>query len=118
MGKALDLYKKIIAGEPVGDINFALRINPVTGTVLTASVTELLKSNPDRWSWQVVNLSANTSYAGFDRETSSTRGILLVANGGNAGMNLKDDGLIVIEPLYAINAIADGAHYIVETIIL
>jgi len=87
--------------------------NPVTDTVLTTA-TEILLNNPDRIFWLVVNLSNNNGYVGWSRNVSSTRGMLLAANGGYASASIEEDGELVIYPVFAINLVAQGTYLIVE----
>jgi len=88
-------------------------VNPVTDTVLTTP-TEILRNNPDRIFWLIVNLSPNNGYAGWDREVSATRGLFIPSNGGYASASVEEDGELVIHPVYAINTIAQGTWMIVE----
>jgi len=90
-----------------------LVVNPVTDTVGTTA-TEILKNNPDRVYWLIVNLSAYDGYAGWDRGVSATKGILLPANGGYASASAQEDGELVIYPVYAVNLTAAGTWMIVE----
>jgi len=90
-----------------------LIVNPVTSTVGTTA-TEILRNNPDRIFWLVVNLSINDGYAGWDREVSSSKGILIPANGGYASASIEEDGELVIYPVFAINLNASGTYMIVE----
>jgi len=90
-----------------------LIVNPVTPTVGTTA-TEILRNNPDRVFWLIVNLSPNDGYAGWDREVSSSKGILIPANGGYASASIEEDGELVIYPVYAINLVAAGTWMIVE----
>jgi len=88
-------------------------INPVTATVLTTA-TLVLRNNPDRIFWLVINLSVNKGYAGWDTEVASTKGIPLAANGGYVSCNIEEDGELVIHEVYAINENAQGTYYVVE----
>jgi len=90
-----------------------LHINPVTNTVLTTP-TEILRNNPNRVFWLLVNLSGNNGFAGWDTEVSNTRGILLAANGGFLSATVEEDGELVIHPVYAVNLNAQGTYYTVE----
>jgi len=90
-----------------------LVINPVTETVATTA-TEILRNNPDRIFWLVVNLSGNNGYVGWDNAVSSTRGLLVAANGGFVSANIEEDGELVIYPVYAVNLNAAGTYMIVE----
>lgn len=88
-------------------------INPVTDTVQT-TVTEILRNNPDRYGWLIVNLSANRGYIGFDREVSTTKGIPIEASGGVITSIWEEDGEAVTYAVFAINQVAAGTYYIVE----
>jgi len=88
-------------------------INPVTDTVLTTP-TLILRNNPDRIFWLVVNLSANNGYLGWDTLVSSTRGLLVAANGGFVSASIEEDGELVIQEVYAVNLAAQGTYMIVE----
>jgi len=88
-------------------------INPVTNTVATTP-TLILRNNPDRIYWLIVNLSPNDGYAGWDAQVSPTRGILIPANGGYASVSIVEDGELAIMEVYAINLTASGTWMIVE----
>jgi len=87
--------------------------NPVTDEVGTTPV-EILRNNPDRFQWLVVNLSPNIVYLAFDKRVSTTRGIRLSANGGNASMHARDDGEAVTYPVWAISDVGINPIYVVE----
>jgi len=90
-----------------------LVINPVTNNVGTAA-TLILKNNPDRIFWLIVNLSGNDGYAGWDAQVSSTRGLLVPSNGGYVSASIEEDGELVIYEVYAILNVAAGTWMIVE----
>ena len=79
--------------------------NPVTDSIGT-SAEEILRNNPDRVFWLVVNLSSNVVYVALSEEVSATHGIRLDANGGWASMSVEEDGEAVA---YAVHAKATGA---------
>jgi len=85
----------------------------VTDTVATTP-TLILKNNPDRIFWLIVNLSPYDGYAGWDTKVSSTKGLLIPANGGYASASISEDGELVIYEVYAINLTASGTWMIVE----
>jgi len=89
------------------------KINPVTDTVATTP-TEVLRNNPNRIFWLVVNLSVNDGYVGWDNAVSSSRGLPIAASGGFVSCNIEEDGELVIYAVYAINLNAAGTYYIVE----
>jgi len=88
-------------------------INPVTNTVATTP-TLILRNNPDRIYWLIVNLSPYDGYVGWDSQVSATRGLLLPANGGYASVSIVEDGELTIMEVYAINLTASGTWMIVE----
>jgi len=90
-----------------------LVINPVTDTVGT-SPTLILRNNPDRIFWLVVNLSGNNGYLGWDTLVSSTRGLFIAANGGFVSANIEEDGELVIYDVWAVNLNAAGTYLVVE----
>jgi len=85
----------------------------VTNSVGTTP-TLILKNNPDRIYWLIVNLSAYDGYAGWDAQVSATRGILIPANGGYASASIVEDGELTIMEVYAVNLTASGTWMIVE----
>jgi len=106
------------APEPIparAKIGFPSRpvINPVTDTVLTTP-TLILRNNPDRIFWLVVNLSPNNGFLGWDTLVSSTRGLFIAGNGGFVSANIEEDGELVIQEVWAINLNAAGTYMIVE----
>jgi len=88
-------------------------INPVTDTVATTP-TLILRNNPDRIFWLIVNLSTYDGYAGWDTQVSSSRGLLIPANGGYASASIEEDGELVIHEVRAINIGGSGTWMIVE----
>ena len=88
-------------------------INPVTATIGTTS-TLILKNNPDRLMWLIVNLSDNRGFIGFDEQVASGRGIPVEASGGIVSANWREDAELVIHPVYAVNQVAAGTWFIVE----
>ena len=87
--------------------------NPVIAAVET-SVTEVLKNNPDRVFWLVVNLSVNTIYVALSEDVDTTKGIRLDPNGGYASMCAEEDGEAVAYAVYAKATAAGSAIYVLE----
>ena len=87
--------------------------NPVTDTVAT-TVTEILKNNPDRVFWLVVNLSDNEGYLALSEDVSKDKGVRLDAKGGFASMSADEDGEAVAYAVYAVNITLAGKYYILE----
>ena len=92
------------------------RENPITDSV-GVSAARVLPNNPNRLSWVIVNLSANIVYLAFSPDVSSSKGILLSANGGIGSMIYKEDFELVAREVYAVASAAASAIYVVETII-
>ena len=88
--------------------------NPVTDTVLT-SVTQILRNNPDRLAFNVVNLGANNIYIGFDREVSATKGIFIQNSGGSMGVIADDDGELTGYEVFAIAIGGSSVIFVLET---
>ena len=90
-----------------------LVVNPVTGTVGT-TFTLILKNNPDRLMWMIVNLSDNRGFVGFDQQVGPGRGVPIEASGGVVSANWREDAELVIHPVYAVNLVAEGTYYVIE----
>jgi len=87
--------------------------NPLTDKVHT-TVTQLLQNNPDRLAIIVINLSPNTVWIAFDRNVSSSHGILLTPNGGSAMFIADEDLELVGYPLFAVASADNSDVYVVE----
>jgi len=88
--------------------------NPVRDSVGIDPVI-ILRGNPDRFHWLVMNLSPNEIYIAFDERVSSTRGVLLGASGGFASMSADRDGEVVTREVWAVATAADSDIYVVVT---
>ena len=88
--------------------------DPVTPTVAT-SVTQVLKNNPDRLAWTLINLTAYSIYVAFDREVSTSRGILVPAAGGSLTLTAEEDGELVGYEVFAISKTASSTIFTVIT---
>lgn len=64
--------------------------------------SSVVGNDPERVSIFVQNLSANTIYLGYDQAVSSSRGIILPANGGGIGFNAKDDQILSTLALFTV----------------
>ena len=87
--------------------------NPVVAEVGTTAA-EILKNNPDRVFFLVVNLSANTVYVGLASDVGATKGIQLDANGGFVSFSVEEDGEAVAYQIFAIATGAASAIYVLE----
>jgi len=70
---------------------------------VTSSVTELVKSNPDRVMLMIQNIGADDVYVHFDQNVSSTLGLLIPKNGGGWVFLGREDGELVGYPWFAIS---------------
>jgi len=87
--------------------------NPVVAAVGTTAA-EILKNNPDRVFFLVVNLSTNIVYVGLASDVSATKGIRLDANGGFVSFSVEEDGEAVAYQIFAIATGAASAIYVLE----
>jgi len=87
--------------------------NPVIASVGTTAA-EILRNNPDRVFWLVINLSPNVVYGALSGDVSGSKGIRLDAYGGWASMSVEEDGEAVAYPVFAIATGADSAIYVLE----
>ena len=87
-------------------------INPEIST-LTGGVDKILSNNPNRLAWIIVNLGSNSTYFGFDRDVSSSKGITITGNGGTASMRWNEDFDLVGYELFAKGTLSD-VLYVVE----
>jgi len=79
------------------------------------TVTDVLKNDPDRFSWIITNNSANRGYLWFDREVSSSRGMAIEASGGVVSSFWEEDGELTTYAVFGINLVAAGTWAIVES---
>jgi len=93
----------------------AVQVNPVTDTVKT-TVTQILKNDPKRLFWLLVNLGPYVLYVGWDREVSTSKGIPVAANGGFIQLYWKEDAMLVYHDAYAIAPSGDVTVYIVSMV--
>lgn len=88
--------------------------NPVT-TSVAVTKTQILRNNPDRLGFLIINLGANPIYVTPDSEPSTTRGILLAASGGFLTMLGKEDGAVVGFEFWGIASGGASAIFSLET---
>jgi len=80
------------------------------------TVTEVMPNSPDRFGWQIVNLSANRGYIGFDRQVGPTHGTPIEASGGVISATWEEDGETTTYAVFAISEVAAGAWYVIEQV--
>lgn len=91
-------------------------INPVLSDgTLTGNVDKILSNNPNRLAVLIINLGSNSCYIGFDRDVSSTKGILVSQLGGSASLLWNEDFELTGYEMYAKGTLADTL-YVVEIV--
>jgi len=69
---------------------------------LSTTPQEILKANPDRISWTIINLGTVVVHLAHGEDVSSTNGYYIAANGGSLGMTWDEDGELVGFPIWAV----------------
>lgn len=87
--------------------------NPVTTTV-GATAEQILKNNPDRLGFTMINLSANDIYIAISKDVATTKGIYIAPNGGSVSMYYEEDFELVGYEWHAIASGAGSNIYILE----
>lgn len=91
------------------------KINSVTSSVDIA-VTNILKNNPNRLSFLIVNLGANSVYIAPDNIVSSSHGIYVAPNGGSVILQWDRDFELVAQEWWATAGADDNAILTLENI--
>lgn len=109
--------------RPMGAVELALeqqlfgRFTTVERDVAVgASSIMLLKNNPERMGWLIVNTAANQLTFRLERGIVSGTGFLLVNNGDSVTSTYLEDGQFPTHELNVIAALAGGSCYVVEFI--
>lgn len=91
-------------------------INPFGVSQVGVTATRIMQFNPNRFSFELVNLSANTIYVHLDGTVSSSKGIVLGANGGNMVSVWEEDFELVTWEYYAL-ATASGSNILIYEVL-
>jgi hypothetical protein len=105
------MLKEVI--ERMYGVKTDMLVNPVTDTVLTTP-TQLLKPNPNRLAWTLINLGSEAIYLSFTQDVATTKGIYVASGGGTMGLLFSEDFELVTFPIYAIGAAGGDKVYLVE----
>lgn len=89
--------------------------NRLTNVVQNA-VTQIVPSDPKRLSLIIVNLGNVSIHVAPAGDVSTTKGILLIGNGGSLTLTMTDDFELVSAAWYGICAAPNNACYILETV--
>ena len=88
--------------------------DPVTVLCPFAASATILRNNPDRLGFIVVNLGATAMYVAWDSTVSATHGIYISPNGGTFSMLADEDGELVGWELYGTAITSDNDIFTVE----
>lgn len=97
-------------------VRFVSKLNRSLSSVGT-TVVQVVRQDPSRIGFTIVNLSLNRIYVSPIGAPSATRGVRIDPNGGSVALNWEEDGEAVA---WEWKGIADGAGsnvYILETVI-
>lgn len=84
------------------------------GTTVNASVTTLLRNNPNRVYWYIENIGSFQARVASSRGVSITYGRLLDSGGGWASAQASEDGDVTGWEVYGIANGGASAVYVVE----
>ena len=87
--------------------------DPVTVLCPFATHATILRNNPDRLGFVIVNLGITAMYVAWDPSVSATHGIYIAPNGGTFGMIADEDGELVGWELFGIAITSDNDIFIV-----
>lgn len=88
--------------------------NPVTASVGETPAV-ILRQNPDRIGWLIINLhAANTLYLGYGPDVSSSKGIIVAAAGGVVTSKISEDGEAVGYEVWAKGSASGTTIYVIE----
>ena len=110
MGKLDDVLTKLFATK-----TRAVE-NPVIANTGGAVAVLLLRNNPDRLAFTVVNLSVNAMYIGLTDGVSAVNGIFIGANGGTVVLSYEDDFQMVGWAWWIISPAGASAVFSLEVV--
>ena len=99
--------------EKIFGVKTRMVVNPLS-KVVNSAATKVLGNNPDRFSWAIVNLSDETMYLAWSQDVSSSKGVLLTANGGSTSLTANEDLELVGYPVWMIATSDAKEIYAVE----
>lgn len=105
-----DLINKLYGVETFANLN------PVVSS-LTSGAAKAAQLNPNRVGLVIVNLDTNVMYALTDNSVSSTKGIVIPANGGSLILDFKDDLQLVTFDWYLAGT-GSGNFMVLENVIV
>ena len=87
--------------------------NPVTAELKT-SAEPVLKNNPDRVFWLIINLGANVGFVALSSDVGPTKGVRLDTYGGWASMSVEEDGEAVAYEVHGVAPAGTSEIYVLE----
>ncbi len=88
-----------------------------TDVIIGVAAVRVLRNNPNRIAWTIINHSSTSIFLGFTAEITIGSGFYLAPNGSSIQFKVRDDAAMVIDEIYAISAGAGLTVSAIETII-
>lgn len=93
MGAVSDL----VAGRLGGVVNVRQRRQ-----VIQVTPEQVLRNDPERLFWLVVNTGGIRAFVSFDRDVDTQNGIIVGPDGGSLSVTIEDDFIAPVFPLFAV----------------
>ena len=90
--------------------------DPLGTTSIGTTATQIMRQNPNRFAFTVINLSTNTLYINTRSTVSSTDGIRVSASGGSAFFEWRLDGELPSREWFAIATGASSAIWVLTLV--
>ena len=104
MAVTLEAFREKYGVSTVKEYSFTVYDTPVL----------ILKNNPKRFEFVVVNLGSQPCNIAFSPSVSLTFGISVPANGGIVSMRVEEDGQATCQEIYAISNAIGTTLYVQE----
>jgi len=103
--------------EKLFGVKTTYRINPLVA-VLGTVTTRILRLNPKRMAFVLVNLSIRPIYISPNNDVSATNGIILTPNGGAMTVKFNEDIELQTLEWYGVGPVNNLAIFLIETYIV
>lgn len=90
--------------------------DPLDATSIGTTSAQILRQNPNRFAFTVINLSSNTVYINTTSTVSATNGIRVSAGGGSAFFEWRLDGELPSREWYAIATGASSSIWVLTLV--
>jgi len=101
----------IIAKEVAGP--FTTRESVVT---VAAAPTQILRQDPERVGWVLINTGAVRCFLGFRESSPSAETLPLQADGGGASANIREDFVLPTFPMFGVVLAGTSTVYVIEIV--